>query len=310
MAELLFVLHQNGYRLFRDSSLDMCSPVYAGTRRAKSFLQRFGLLRKCYVSTMDTPENIIAEINSFKPDEIVAGKSILNSVLQYADTHHLAVYPAKYIVNTAEAMDEMSYALIEKFFGPNALIDSYASIEAGVMAYTMKGERHKFLLLPSHYLYSIKDENGNNSDNGVFYVTKLYQTEFPMINYRQGDQVESFVDETDGQRYLTAIKGRADDYIWTKDGKRFSFHHLFAFLPKCMDLDQYRIIQEDYDTLRVILAQNSNSKRTKEILEDEFRTELNRFLADANMQYVFEWVDRIPMDPNGKIRVVISKVKR
>ena len=207
-------------------------------------------------------------------------------------------------------MDEMSYALIEKFFGPNALIDSYASIEAVMMAYTMKGERHKFRLLPSHYLYSIKDENGNKSDNGVFYVTKLYQTEFPMINYRQGDQVESFVDETDGQRYLTAIKGRADDYIWTKDGKRFSFHHLFAFLPKCMDLDQYRIIQEDYDTLRVILAQNSNSKRTKEILEDEFRTELNRFLADANMQYVFEWVDRIPMEPNGKIRVVISKVKR
>ena len=309
VAQLLFILQKNGYRLFLDSSLDMTSPVHKGTRQAKSFLQKFGMLRKTYVSAMDAPEDVIAVINREKPTEIVAGKSNLNTVLRYADEHQLSLYPAKYIVNTAEAMDEASYAFIEKFFGKEALIDSYASIEAGILAYTMRQDRHKFHLLPAHYLYRILDENGVDGDNGMLYVTRLYQRAFPMINYRQGDAVESFVDNEDGRRYLSVIRGRADDYIFTRDGKRFSFHHLFAFLPKSREVDQYRVIQEDYETLRLVLVQNTHSNRSMQELEQEFSQELNRYLTGAHMDYIFEWVDQIPMDPNGKIRAIISKVK-
>lgn len=307
VAQRLYLLNKNGYRLFRDSSMDMSSPVHKGTRRAKSLLQRFGLLKKYYVSTMDSPQTIINAINESKPTEITAGKSIMHSVLQYASDNNLEIYPVKFISNTAEPMDDSSAALIEKFFGSDALIDCYASIEAGIIANTMCGNRHKFHLNQSHYIYSIKSTDGETADNGELFITNLFLHQFPMINYKQGDYVESIVDKS-GTRYITKVKGRNDDYILTKDGKQFSFHSLFAFLPKCSFIEQYRVIQEDYDNLRLLLVMRKSNKVDKNIVEKDFTEKLNLYLQGAEMTYHFEWIDEIPIDKNGKIRVLISNL--
>ena len=308
VAQLLYILDKNGYRLFRDSSLDMSSPVHKGTRQAKSLLQKIGLLQKHYVSTMSPQQTIIDAINQYKPTEILAGKSILHSVLQYASEHNIDLYPVKMIVNTAEPMDDNSAALIEKFFGPKALIDSYATIEAGIIAHTDRGNRHKFCLNPVHYLYTIRDEKGAPADNGELLITNLYLQQFPMINYKQGDAVESMRDD-EGRMYLTKVKGRNDDHIVSKDGKKYSFHYLFAFLPKCAFLEQYRVIQESYDHLHLLLAPRKDAAIDKSAIEKEFTERLDTYLNETDMSYTFEWVDEIPIDQNGKIRVLISKVK-
>ena len=259
---------------------------------------------------MDTPDYIINEINRNKPTEICAGKSILNSVLRYADENNLTIYPVKFIVNTAESMDDISFSYIEKFFGKNSFIDTYASIESGIMAYTMTNNRKKFFLNQTNYLYNIytNDKCEQHADNGLLFITNLFLKEFPMINYRQGDYVESYIDNKDGKRYLSVIKGRSDDYILTKDGRCFSFHNVFAFMPKSKDCDQYRIIQEDYEHLRIILVKNKYTLKSEQELEREYSSELTNYLKGASFNFIFEWVDEIPIDPNGKIRVLISKV--
>ena len=226
---------------------------------------------------------------------------------QYASDNNLEIYPIKFISNTAEPMDDSSAALIEKFFGSDALIDCYASIEAGIIANTMCGNRHKFHLNQSHYIYSIKSTDGETADNGELFITNLFLHQFPMINYKQGDYVESIVDKS-GTRYITKVKGRNDDYILTKDGKQFSFHSLFAFLPKCSFIEQYRVIQEDYDNLRLLLVMRKSNKVDKNIVEKDFTEKLNLYLQGAEMTYHFEWIDEIPIDKNGKIRVLISNL--
>ena len=308
VAQLLYILNKNGYRLFRDSSLDMSSPVHKGTRKAKSVLQRFGLLRKTYVSTMDSPEHIIETINQSKPEEILAGKSILSSVLSYAKEHQYKVHPVKLVVNTAEKMDDGAMALIEEFFGSHVMIDTYASIDLGIIASTRREDRFCFHLNPAHYLYEILDEQGEEAESGRIVVTRLDQREFPMLRYNQGDWIESFRNEKTNELFFRTVNGRADDYIVTREGKRFSFHSLFAFLPRCLDLLQYRVIQEDYDHLHLLLVSKPGCVREHSEMEREFTENLDRYLTGANMKYTFEWVESIPMDPNGKIRVIISKV--
>ena len=307
VAQLLYILNKNGYRLFRDSSLDMSSPVHKGTRRAKSILQRFGLLEKYYVSTMDDPRDIIKTINEVKPTEMLAGKSVMHSVLQYAVENGLHIYPSKIIVNSAEPMDDRAAELIEHFFGPDALIDTYATVESGILAYTMRGDRHKFHLNNSHYLYTIIGPDGLHSDDGELFITNLFFKQFPVINYKQGDRVKSFVD-VDGNRYLTQVLGRNDDCIITRDGKRFSFHYLFAFMPRYNIIEQYRVIQEDYDRIRMVLVPRKNVDIDKEELERELAQQLNTYMKDNQLQCEFEWVDSLPLDANGKIRVIISKM--
>ena len=308
VAKRLLILHKNGYRIFRDSSLDMSSPAHKGTRKSKSLFQKIGLLRKTYVSTMDDPKDIVEAIIKEKPTSICAGKSILHTVLLYAKKHGIELPKVKMVENVAEAMDDTSANLIEYFFGDNVITDSYASVECGIIAYSLRFDRRHFFLDPLQYVYSIRDENSNETDEGELFVTNLYLLHFPMINYKQGDFVESALDEK-GERYIKQVHGRNDDKIISRDGQRFSFHYLFAFLPRTLYLEQYRVIQESYDDLKLILVMKKDSQIDKAVAEKEITENLDRYLK-TKMKYTFEWVDQIPIDANGKIRVLISKIKQ
>ncbi len=308
MARLLFIWNKNGFRVFTDSSMNISSPIHDMSHASKSVIQKLGLLRKYRLSATDSPEHVANEIARLRPDVLGGGKSVVSNILKYAAENGIEFPFIKFVSNNAEAMDDAAYGYIEKTIGSDSLVDIYSSIESGIMAYTLRRNRHKFYLLPLDYLYSIHDKSGNAADKGELFVTNLYLHTFPMINYKQGDFVSSFVDG-DGKRYLTEIQGRADDFIITSDGKRYTHHHLFAFLVKSTFCDRYRIIQEDYDTIRMILVKNKNSEYTVEEIEGIFRQKLDSVLGGSGMKYIFDWVEEIPIDPNGKIRRIINKIE-
>lgn len=308
IAQLLFILSSQGYPVFRGKSMDMRSPSQTGSD-AKSIVQKLGLLRKYYVSTLDDPEVIISRINEVQPDELKAGKSIMQSVLRYAYENKKTIYPVKYIVSSAEPMDDYTRMLIEHFFGSKALIDIYATIESGLIAYTANGDQSRFCLNNSDYLYSVCDAEGNPAEEGELRITNLFLKEFPMINYRQGDHV-NFVKGEDGKMYLGAVTGRSNDYIITKDGKNLSILHIFPAIAAVYDyVAQYRFVQEDYDSLKLVLVRRPDSVLSEEQIEEKLRESLHKYVGDT-LQYSFEWVDVIPVDKNDKIRVLINKMKR
>jgi hypothetical protein len=46
----------------------------------------------------------------------------------------------------------------------------------------------------------------------------------------------------------------------------------------------------------------------KSTVENAIITDLRKEVRDEGMEYIVDFVDRIPPDPNGKIRLLISKV--
>ena len=71
------------------------------------------------------------------------------------------------------------------------------------------------------------------------------------------------------------------------------------------EIEQYRIIQEDRDHIKIILA----------CKEEYYKNTINKFKEDfkplflKGVKFSFERVEQVPLDPSGKRRTIISKVR-
>jgi phenylacetate-coenzyme A ligase PaaK-like adenylate-forming protein len=107
---------------------------------------------------------------------------------------------------------------------------------------------------------------------------------------------------------IKKIGGRQDDKIKLADGKVIPMNVIAILMERRRDeLKQFRVIQEDYDLIRVVVSKEETAD--KAAVENAIISDFRKDVRDEGMQYVVDFVDRIPPDPNGKIRLLISKVR-
>jgi len=67
-----------------------------------------------------------------------------------------------------------------------------------------------------------------------------------------------------------------------------------------------QIIQENIDRLRVLVVKaDGYSNRDEKFFEQKIRD-----IVGTNIRIIFEYVDHIPREKNGKLRAVISKLNK
>ncbi|HAB94315.1 MAG TPA: hypothetical protein DCF49_06065, partial [Lachnospiraceae bacterium] len=76
------------------------------------------------------------------------------------------------------------------------------------------------------------------------------------------------------------------------------------------DIISYRMVQETYEDLTLMMVRNPDTpvEKQKEI-EAFLEEKLMAMFNDPSIHITYKWLDEIPVDPNGKLRVIISKVK-
>ena len=74
------------------------------------------------------------------------------------------------------------------------------------------------------------------------------------------------------------------------------------------DIFQIRFIQESYESVVIQVVKESGTEKTTEDLEKILLNEFSGEFGDG-VTISFEWLDIIPPESNGKIRIMISKVK-
>ena len=77
------------------------------------------------------------------------------------------------------------------------------------------------------------------------------------------------------------------------------------------DISQFRVIQTTLQDVKFVLAAMVSDERRKEI-EETITAKANDFfgndMSTTGKNIHFEWIDRIPPDPNGKVRILISQI--
>ena len=81
-----------------------------------------------------------------------------------------------------------------------------------------------------------------------------------------------------------------------------------AVIAHCSDILQIRFIEETYDLIHVQIVRDENAKMSREEIETYVSSNLNKIFKKP-FEFEFEWLDAIPPDPNGKLRMIVSKVK-
>jgi phenylacetate-coenzyme A ligase PaaK-like adenylate-forming protein len=263
----------------------------------------FGILKRHVISFTDPVENMVEMYLKVKPSVVYANKTHLVQMALYCNQNKIELPKPHLCISFAETMDERSRAVIEKCYGAESLMQIYGTIEFSVIAFQIKGE-DCYNWSHTTNILEVLDENGLDTNYGTPIITDLFIRSFPMIRYNLGDILETEI--KDGLPIIKKIYGRNDDEIIFADGKRLPWHNFAMILERRRELKQFRVIQEDYNLIRIVVAMESEAD--KSAVENAILTDLREKVRNEGMEYIIDFVDQIPPDPNGKLRMLISKV--
>lgn len=271
----------------------------------KSLIQRMGILRREVVDGNDDEINIIKFINKYKPNLIRMYKSEFMRVAVYAEKHNIKIHSPKYLLAIGENIDEISARVLKKAYGAE-IINVYGCVEAGSIAVKKPGNSF-YTLLEDACLINIYDSQNRivRNGHGRVMLTTLYKDTFPLINYDLRDYAT--VQEDEYGRVFTELYGRENADIKYLDGTSVGWIRLWHIAAKQRDILQMRIIQMSYHEIIIQLVKNNESELSYTDIEAKLTTELNVEFKNR-IQIKYEWMESIPQDPNGKQRMIISKI--
>lgn len=265
--------------------------------------QKLGFLQKEFVYAAEPPDKQLELLKKIEPAVIYSYASSM--VLLASEIERIGECPLapKLIFTTGELLNPDDRELIDRTFSVR-LRDLFGLIEMGDVAWQCSELKGYHLNIDS-FLVEVEPEDG--AEDGRLIVTNLHSRAMPFIRYELDDMVTLPVDDPCpcGCPFprIDVIKGRADDWLYSVDGKKVSpLVFVIASVPGVM---QYRMIQKRFDHLVVeILPGDGFDGQTLERIKAHVIEVMgNGLQVDVNK------VDKIPKEQSGKLRRVISEIK-
>ena len=304
MANWFRVMMVAGYNPFLGKTMSRKS-AHSITGGSDTFLQHFGILRRGFVSQYDPEPEMVKQINAYKPDFLYMNKSEFMRLCLYCKQNNVTLAKPRFYCPTGEKIDDTARKLFREILGPG-IIDSYGTAETGA-AMVRLFDSDEYVVHNDSFVVNIYDEDNKPAKEGNIVVTPLYKTDLPLINYAIGDRGTCEV--RDGVRYITSVQGRMNDFFRYQTGEVTTFFEIAPIIAHYDDIFQIRFIQEDWGKLHIQCVQNKElSDKTLPEIEKDLTDKLNaKFKHPFEIEY--EWMDSIPPDPNGKLRMIVCKVE-
>lgn len=301
LSKYLRALFLNGHR-WRDRTF--CLPSPHRLSRSDSFVQRLGLLRRDCVAYTAPAAEMVAAYRRQPVDLLYANRSHLVMMAEHIKAHGLEIDLPRLVCSSSEMMDAYSRNLIEEVFGPGRLFEVYGAVEFNNLAFQIRGESC-FRFNHDTDLLELENKEGQvNPHAGHCLVTDLHIRSFPLVRYRLDDWIE--MEKGDGVPRIRRIIGRRDDRFILANGERKSFHPVYEIMEKEPGVRQFRFIQESPEHVDVQLV--VAGKLDRNLLERRLRPALDSEF-NHSVRFRFHYFDALPLDPSGKLRMVVSKVR-
>jgi phenylacetate-coenzyme A ligase PaaK-like adenylate-forming protein len=308
-ANWLRVLSMPGYNPFTGKTMCRPNSLHGAVKERDSIVQRFGILRRKQMSdalkNRLTSEQLLQEINDYKPDYLYNHKNVLVRVAAYVKKTGAYIHKPKFYTPFGEMMDDASRALLTEVYGPG-LVDAYGMSEVGSCVIRLPGRDEYQINSDTHVVNIYDAELKNPANDGPAVITPLFKTDLPIINYVSGDSMETYTKA--GLRFVKRIKGRMNDVIHHRDGGVTEWGNVAVIMNYIKEVIQYRVVQEDYDNLTIMMVRDpAVPVENQPAIEQTITEKLNTIWTDFS--YHYQWLDEIPSDPNGKLRILVSKLQ-
>ena len=308
LAKWLRVIYLNGYRC-TDRTFRIISPHRLSMKK-DTLLQHLGLFRFNLISYYATPREMAEALHDIQPDFFYANCAQAVQIAQYILEKGIKIKKLKLYSVGAEVITENTRALFSSAFGSENFFENYGCEEMGNLAFQIKG-RNGLNFCHDTNILELQAHDGSISDDwGECLITDLNIREFPLVRYCLGDKIKVDKDEN-GLERIVSIQGRTEDWVFWEDGSRTSNVYFYEIMGRfSTNISQFRIIQESYDLIRVLIIPAPFWFPGKSGKDDLQRKIVESLKAEMNpdIEYRVEYVSSIPPEKNGKMGIITSKV--
>ncbi len=306
-----FVGHTLGYREMTAIRPDSVSIQLRHFYETLSWVPRQLDFKRSVLSSADSFEENVAQINDFRPDVIRGYGSYIGAVFRRAWEQGLPIFRPKAIWYGADRMADPDRLLIETEFGVPVL-SGYQAVEALRIAFQCE-RREGFHLSLDQVAVRVVDGNGNAlgpGGTGEIVISNLTNRATVLLNYKLGDVVTLGRPPCTCGRTLPIIErieGRVNDLIVQPGGQMIHSSVLLGSIRAVPGVVQVQLIQEELRRflLRAVCTGGADWEQIHQGLDAALRSILGDDISVA-----IELVDTIPPESGGKVRAAISRCIR
>ncbi len=263
-----------------------------------------------YHLSEDAVPHYLAELERFDPHIIFAYPSELSALSELTpeDRRRPHLPSLKGIVTSSETFFDFERTKIGRMFGMK-IGDWYGQFERVIFIGTC--EEGSYHLFPDYgvteFLPAYCDENGSKQHEliGTGFLNRV----MPLIRYRTGDTVvlpeqPSLCPCGRHFQRVRAVSGRIEDSIITPDGRRLNT--VPGMLKDIAGIRSAQFIQESLGAVTILVVPGPEFNAVQEEkLNAHFKEQIR-----ARMQLIIKRVPRIAPGRNGKIKLVVSTLRK
>lgn len=258
--------------------------------------------KQMYLDINTPVEEWIQTIKAFQPNMIIGYPSAVKILAELVCKGSLSLKALR-IVTCGEPLGAGLRRYLEDVFGAE-VINFYGASESLAMGVESS---------PQEGIILFDDMNVIEIQDGVMYLTCLYNFAQPLIRYRLSDQMTLRAPDG-GSRYpftrATGLLGRNEDILWFQDGNgRREFLHPLAVEGFCIQgLCDYQFRQISPDTFEMLAEVPDGT--LQESVRREILWQMKDILREKGLEYVQFFVRFVPEilpDPGtGKKRLILA----
>lgn len=289
------ILFEHGFR-WTDRTLEIRM-----TFGRRFTIQNLGIAPKDWLSILEPPE-LWAKCFSEKKHKVIVGSaSTLHAMAEAIEALGLKTTRPRIIVSDSETLFPVTRRLILQVLGTDP-VDVFGLVELSNFAWQCEERQGFHISADSH----IVEVTSLAREAGSIIATDLGMWTMPIIRYDTGDLAEFDPRPCPCGRSLPLlghIYGRAVDSVILPNGRRLLWPFFHEILGHYDELNQWRIIQEDKQHLRVQLVLNHNDTNLLERIKADLCSALPN-----ELELSLQRVDAIPVIPGEKTRMIKSNV--
>ena len=224
----------------------------------------------------------ISQLKAFKPNIVIGYPSAIKILAQLMENGEVGL-DAERVISCGEPLGTSLRTYLEKIFRTQ-VVNFYGSSESLALGVETN---------PKDGMLLFDDMNVIEVENGVMYLTCLYNYAQPLIRYRLSDRLTLKAPEGGELPFTRAVGllGRNEDVLWFEDGRgNREFLHPLAIEGFCIEgLKDYQFRQTTKDTFEMFAETEHGA--SKERIRQEMLQQMREILSEKKLDFVQFYVN-------------------
>lgn len=224
----------------------------------------------------------ISQLKAFKPNIVIGYPSAIKILAQLMENGEVSL-DAERVISCGEPLGTSLRTYLEKIFRTQ-VVNFYGSSESLALGVETN---------PKDGMHLFDDMNVIEVENGVMYLTCLYNYAQPLIRYRLSDRLTLKAPEGGELPFTRAVGllGRNEDVLWFEDGRgNREFLHPLAIEGFCIEgLKDYQFRQTTKDTFEMYAETEHGA--SKERIRQEMLQQMREILSEKKLDFVQFYVN-------------------